>query len=1307
MEDTVSRYEDIAKELETMREVDEAHRAKIKELQFNLDEREIQLRAITEAKGMSDKRSTKAEQAYEVLAINCNELKEFLEKKSKSYDSHVQKLDKTIAGLVHDRDTLLAEKGKVIAELEINQNSISELSKKNLTLEQKLREAEKRNILLADTTIERNRIQEEKEALQTQVVKLEKRASEASSMAEKSAHEIAMLQEAASSLRSEIATEQHSRAKIQEKKTELEHTLEAQIHENEAKSSLFAVLQSTITAYKCEIQRLISDQANGERNYTDASNRLTEFETRLGSSEFTRSELKKQVDRSRLQTKQIAEVTTRFQTKVAEQARTIDSLSKENKKLVEKHENLRECCNQLKVLIEQRKHTEDEQRKEVTEIRGLNRMQGDVINDLEGVICDLRSKISGYQHDKRSAGATTASRIEVTQLETVIQTLQQEAAVSKVAFRAELRKLEGAMQKLREEAAFSEETIDALEYANRALEEENVSFRQQGRVNAQSSKRDDCVIKELAQINCENLIRINELLESQAREITKVEQEATRLVCEKVAMTNGVESLSRALQKALDRNSDLQSNFEEATGKVNTLCKRQREIEDECVSIQTVNGELRKHLLEQQEDAEREKALKESYQQEVGRLQTAKSELLNTLECHEMTKKDTSARSVEEKMKKAEIRTPSESLQTAMACNSDLQKRLEEANEKVRTLSERQRETEGELESMQLATTSNMESLSKSLQEALEHNSNLQNSLEEANEKVRSLSERQRETEGELESMQLATIDKIELLSANHQMSKERILVLQSDLEDAQEKVKMHVKRHKEIESRVESIQHVNDELRKLLLEKEEEAKKEVALKKSYENEVGRLLDANAEFLKLQDHFADKEEEAARFADEKLVMSNEVASLSSTLQKSLEQIVALQRDAEEANQDAKSLFAQKRAIEDQLASTQTVNSELQNHLLEQKGEAEKENVLNKSYQIEVGRLLKAQSTLHDELDHLRAQNDELLHQMTQLEKVHAMYEQNSIESSHKVANILATINSEVCGEKFEGQNGKSCQGTLTFDEDCFANCANIESLVKNIVVLEERIAALTVKYRHLLEEADSLRITITDQSVTIERLQDIVGRLESERKSSEPSQGADELMEIAMIAAQYTSAQPSSDPGFSPAIERSYIRDHLALTLTEVFENQHSQIKSLKEQLFVTVGKVADFHRERDEFNAVIQTLRLENNILITAGKDRDKRASKRQQKLYDENRALRESIGDLTQQTKDHQLKIMQLAAKQAALQRKKADALDVGLAEVLNQHTQVSGRDEQSSALTRGAQTPDIGSVEVVLVEESRDEQ
>lgn len=1021
MEDIVSRYKDIAKELKTMKAEDDAHRTKIKELQISLDEREIQLRAITEAKGMSDKRSSKAEQAYEVLAINCTEMKEFLAKKSKSYDSHVQKLDKTIADLVHDRDALLAEKGNVINNLEIAKTSISELSKKTLTLEQKLSEAEKRNIILAATTKERDRLQEENEALLTQVVQLEKRASEALSTAEKSAHEIAMLQDAANSLRSDIATEEHARAKIDELKTEVEHTLDAQIHECEAKSSLIAVLQSTITAYKSEIQRLISDQASGERNYTDASARLNELEMRLGSSEHTRSELEKQVEKSRLQTKQIAEVTALFQTKVADQAQTIASLSKENKIIIEKHENLQECCKQLKVLIEQRKQTEDDQRNEVAEIRGLNRMQCDVIKDLEGVICDLRSKISAYKQENndlsdRMTDVTTASRMEVKQFETVIQTLQHEVAASEVAFQAEIAKLKCVIQKLGEEAAISKETIDALENANRALEEENVSFRQQERLNAQSSKLDDCLTIELAYINCENLIRINELYE------------------------------------------------------------------------------------------------------------------------------------------------------------------------KVEIVSARQLDTDGELELMQSAMNSKMESLANSLQEALERNENLQNDLKEAHEKVMSLSERQRMTEAEMESMQLMESDKIELLSASHQKAKERIVVLQTDLENAQMKVKMHVTQQTEIESRAESIQHLNDELRKLLVEREEEAKKkEVALKKSYEK---RLLDANAKLLKLQDQLIDKEKEAARFADEKLAMS-------STIQKSLEQIVALQRDAKETNQGVESLIIQKRAIEDQLASTQTMNAELQK-------------------------------------------------------------------------------------------------------EDCLANFANSEALVKNTVVLEQRIAALTIKYRSLLEEADRLRTTITEQSEKIERLEDILGRHENEWKSFESQEGLDDLIEIAMIAAQYTSAQPSSDPAPSPDMERSRARDHLVLTIKEVLDDQQSQIKSLKEQHFVTMGKVDDYHRERDKLNAVIKTLRLEKNILITAGKES-------QQKLYEENKALRESIGDLTKQTKDHQLKIMQLAAKQAVLKRKKADALDLGLADVLNQHTPVSGKDDE----TWGAQTPDMGSVEVVLVEESRDEQ
>ena len=67
-----------------------------------------------------------------------------------------------------------------------------------------------------------------------------------------------------------------------------------------------------------------------------------------------------------------------------------------------------------------------------------------------------------------------------------------------------------------------------------------------------------------------------------------------------------------------------------------------------------------------------------------------------------------------------------------------------------------------------------------------------------------------------------------------------------------------------------------------------------------------------------------------------------------------------------------------------------------------------------------------------------------------------------------------------------------------------------------------------------------------------------------------------------------------------------------------------------------------------------------------------------------------------------------MQLATKQASLRRKKTDALDLAIHRVLDESScRSSELDELSSAPSPEPNLVDETSVEVVLVEESRDEE
>lgn len=611
VETSLSRYDDTMKELETMREIDQAHRGKIKELQCNLDEREIQVRAITESKGISDKTNKRLDQANESLTVKCNQLKEILENNSKSFETHVQKLEKTIADLVSDRDTLVNDTGQMVSEIKQKDIAIRDMTEKNSTLILKIREAEEREVNLVEDVNERNRLHGQNEVLHVKIESLEEKVVEITLAAERKTNDFDILQESFHGIQAELASAEQSVEKIQEKRSELEKKLGAVILENEGKSSLIQVLQGSISAYKSELQRLITAQANEERSYAMASNRLVEYESRLVTSETIRDELKKQVNESRLQTKQIAEVTTRFQAKVAEQSQIIEALNDENRRLVEKNAHLCEACIQLKVLTEQCKQSEENQRINLDELRGLQIHKGDLIKELESLICVLRAEISAL-HDKIK--------------DTTRRSLDSEAAASKV-----VAELERDKRNLVNDAMLAEETIETLQTAKHILEEENLQMRQ-GIANVNDRTADNSVITELAQINAENLLRIYELVTLQVEEIARGE-EASRLAEDaKLAAAKIIDSLSANLKQSLENNALLQHDFDEAHENPMARINRQREIEAEIKSVQAIkDDELRTNIAEKAGCAQNECVLNKSYQTEVVRLLKSNSVLEHDL----------------------------------------------------------------------------------------------------------------------------------------------------------------------------------------------------------------------------------------------------------------------------------------------------------------------------------------------------------------------------------------------------------------------------------------------------------------------------------------------------------------------------------------------------------------------------------------------------------------------------------------------------------------------------------------------------
>ena len=148
--------------------------------------------------------------------------------------------------------------------------------------------------------------------------------------------------------------------------------------------------------------------------------------------------------------------------------------------------------------------------------------------------------------------------------------------------------------------------------------------------------------------------------------------------------------------------------------------------------------------------------------------------------------------------------------------------------------------------------------------------------------------------------------------------------------------------------------------------------------------------------------------------------------------------------------------------------------------------------------------------------------------------------------------------------------------------------------------------------------------------------------------------------------------------------------------MTDAFATNASKIEQLQQQAAIAEKKILEYEDNLKELASWNHTLKFENKILKTAGKERDDRANRVRAALKEENEKLKQAIAKLTQQTAEHQFKIRKLAAKQASLRRRKEAAQQEGddVGQQTTTTSAVAARAHQHMGSTAGL-SEDMGSL------------
>jgi chromosome segregation ATPase len=698
------------------------------------------------------------------------------------------------------------------------------------------------------------------------------------------------------------------------------------------------------------------------------------------------------------------------------------------------------------------------------------------------------------------------------------------------------------------------------------------------------------------------------------------------------------------------------------------------------------------------------------------------------------------------------ISTMKEEALTSETTIKDLKKSHGELEDQIKRLRGRFECTGDDMDAIELLTRINCENLLRiemlSEREAFSNNSFQENQLklqqneEEWEERVMALKETLAEMQASYDSVKKELTEK-----------KKANTELKVELESFKESTRKATLKLKTYGDKIETLENTICQLRGTLEEQNEVIELRVSmsgelaeerelLRKRLSAATKDLERARAKCEKLESNISKLEDEKECLAMR--LKSTEVKSESlEVINESLQKLRKTENDIVQATEGSSQWqVEQKKMLEKIDALSQTFRkygtegsyenesqssepSKVQKDLEHYQAEFERSEELNKSYQIEVGRLLKMNTALKEECQQIRFQIDDQKKQVEDLRRLKESYERQSFESSMKLLDILTQFSPESAVSELRQEKERLQQEYDRMSEDNMANSAHVEYLVKNIELLEDRVTDLTCTHKMMKDEAEGLQDTITRQSDRIVDLENLIKRLQNgdEEAKQEPHISPNPSFEwekqLMDIVSRFTGDDKSDHESLlQKASDRTAVRETLRKQVKDAFEHQSDKIQKLSNNVKTTESLAADAQKQLEALKAANQTILLENKILKTAGKERDQRAQKLQSKLAAENDSLKQAIAKLTRQTAEHQQKIRKLAAKQASLKRKKEAAKQENTAEALREIKSLSANEDQGS-LAFSADSDDATtttnnqsnggdkSVEVVLVEgESRDD-
>ena len=286
-EPLVMKLEEISKEMTTYKEVGSVNQKQLQECSQELQQKEIQIRALTESLGIIEKKTEKLEKLNSSLKAKASDLVDALKGNTETYKAKIVNLEKALKKKEVEELETLKKCEELKRIFKAKDDMLKQLTSERAELEKLCESFRKKEIVaqdianqLAAVTVDRDQIRTQLEAKDEEIHRL---SGEVRGLQVESAQKTGVIDETdrrMQALYTELVAQRQRETELNDKNMLMSRDLENLANEEENKGIELRVLKTAVDSYKREIGRLLAEKSADDAMAAQNNSKAVEMEER-------------------------------------------------------------------------------------------------------------------------------------------------------------------------------------------------------------------------------------------------------------------------------------------------------------------------------------------------------------------------------------------------------------------------------------------------------------------------------------------------------------------------------------------------------------------------------------------------------------------------------------------------------------------------------------------------------------------------------------------------------------------------------------------------------------------------------------------------------------------------------------------------------------------------------------------------------------------------------------------------------------------------------------------------------------------